>query len=343
MISFQSTIDLAPYTTFGVHANARLFVEITSEAELLELLASPEWSKYPHIFLGSGANILFTQDYPGIVVKVSLTGRKILKETSDSVELLVGAGENWNDLVLRTVQQWWGGLENLVGIPSSVGAAAVGNIGAYGIEAKDRITSVQGIDIHTWITKTLTSSECQFGYRESIFKHELKDSFVITGVCFRLEKFSPKYVFVTNYREIQTGLASIEGRLSLEKLALLITSIRDSKLPDRRTLGTAGSFFKNPIVSLDLFEYLREGYPNLVSFNIPDDKHHVKLSAGQLIELVGLKWHKQGNVGVYEKHALILVNYGEGTGHEIVNLAKVIQGKVKEKFWVSLESEVIYV
>lgn len=343
MITFQQNIHLASYTTFWVQAKAKLFVEITSEADFLELLDSPERKNNTHIFLGTGANILFTQDVDGLVVKIWITGKRIIENNNKQVIIEAWAWENWNDFVERTIDQGRAGIENMIAIPSSVWAAAFGNIGAYGMEAKDRIVSVTGINIATKETITLSNIECQFWYRESIFKNHFKDNFLITNVRFHLNIYTPDYILNTNYKDIQQYLTDSWAQVTPKTLAEAIKEIRASKLPDWKVLWTAGSYFKNPIISRERFDLLKSNFVHLVSFDIPNDPAYVKLSAGQLIELAGLKWYKKGNVGVYDKHALILVNYGWATWSEIIDLAGEIQDRVQEMFSVSLSPEVIYV
>lgn len=343
MINFQHNIDLVPYTTFWIQATAKLFIEIDSEDAFLELLETPEWKNNYHLFLGTGANILFTQDFDGLIVKVIIDGKHIIEQTDSSVVLEVGAGENRNNFVEWTINQWRAGLENMIAIPSSVWAAAFGNIGAYGMEAKDRIISVSGINTTTKEIITLSNSDCLFAYRESIFKQDLKDKFLITRVRFGLHTYNSQYTLNINYKDVQNYMADTWSEINIVTLSKAISEIRANKLPDRKVLGTAGSFFKNPTISKDRFDLLRTNFIHLVSFEIPGDQGYVKLSAGQLIEIAWFKWYKKGNVWVYDKHALILVNYGWATGQEIVNLAGEIQSKVQDMFGVSLSPEVIYV
>lgn len=343
MLNFQNNINLAPYTTFGVQAKAKLFVEVDSEASFLELLETPERKNNQHLFLGTGANILFTKDFDGLIVKINIKGKDIIEKTDTSVIIDVGAGEDWNEFVRWTIDQKWAGIENMVAIPSSVWAAAFWNIGAYGMEAKDRIISVHGINTATKEAITLSNIECLFGYRESIFKQQLKDNFLITKVRFGLHVYSDQYTLNTNYRDVQQWIADSWSKITLKTIAKAIAEIRSHKLPDRKVLGTAGSFFKNPMISKEKFALLKTNFVHLMSFDVADEPGYIKLSAGQLIEIAGFKGYKKGNAGVYNKHALILVNYWWATGREIVDLAGEIQSKVQETFSVSLSPEVIYV
>ena len=343
MLNFQENTDLIRYTTFWVQAKTKLFVEINSESDFLDLLETWEWKNNQHLFLGTGANILFTKDFDWLVVKINILWKNIVEKNDNNVVVEVGAGEDRNNFVERTIDQWWAWIENMISIPSSVGAAAFGNIGAYGMEAKDRIVSVSGINTTTKETTTISNSDCSFWYRESVFKQQFKDNFLITRVRFNLDVYTPDYILNTNYKDVQQYIADSRKEINIKTVSQAISEIRESKLPDRKTLWTAGSFFKNPIVSKERVALLRTNFVHLVSFDIPDDPAYVKLSAGQLIELAGFKWYKKGNVGVYDKHALILVNHGWATGKEIVDLAGEIQDSVQEMFWVSLSPEVIYV
>ncbi len=343
MLNFQQNIDLASYTTFWVQAKAKLFVEINSESDFLDLLETWEWKNNQHLFLGTGANVLFTRDFDWLIVKINILWKNTIEKNENNVVLEVWAGEDRNNFVNRTIDQWWAWIENMISIPSSVGAAAFGNIGAYGVEAKDRITSVVGIDTTTKKTITLSRDECGFWYRDSVFKTQFKDNFLITKVRFNLDVYSSNYILNTNYKDIQQYMADNGKNINIKTLSQAIVEIRANKLPDWKNLWTAGSFFKNPLVSREKVALLRTNFVHLVSFDIQNDPAYVKLSAGQLIELAGFKWYKKWNVGVYNKHALILVNYGWATGKEIVDLAGEIQNKVQEMFWVSLSPEVIYV
>jgi len=343
MVKFLTSVDMADHCTFGVHAVADFLVNISSEEELVELTQTPEWEKYPHILLGWGANILFTQDYHGIVVKNTIMGKTILQETEEFVDIEVGAGEDWNTFVHRTVDNNWWWVENLVAIPGTVGASPVQNIWAYGVEAKDTIISVQWINLATGKLETLSNEACDFGYRSSIFKDGLNWLFVVTKVVFHLEKVTVKYKFHTNYRDIEKALQGHKEILTVKRLADMIEKIRNEKLPDRHKLGTAGSFFKNPMVSkVQVAKIQSHGRTQLITFSLPEE-WFVKLSAGQLIELAWYKWFRTWDAGVYEHHALVLVNHWDAHGKDIAELAQAIQIKVKTMFGITLEPEVIYV
>lgn len=341
MLNFKYDVDLVPYTTFWVKAKARIFVEIESEESFLRLIKANEWKNNEHLFLGNWANILFRKDFDGLVVKVNIKGKKVINNWWNHVYVEAGSGEDRNDFVQWTIDRWFAGIENMIAIPSSVGAAAFWNIWAYGMEAKDRILSVHGIDTITWEIITLPNNECNFWYRDSIFKQ--KGDFFITKVTFELDVYDENYELNTNYRDIKQYIENNWRNIDIKELAKAITEIRTKKLPDRKSLGTAWSFFKNPIISRERLWFLKTTFYNIACFDIPWDPAYVKLSAWQLIELAWFKWYKKWNVGVYDKHALILINYGWATGREIIDLAGEIQDKVQKMFWVFLSPEVIYI
>lgn len=346
----QNDISLKPYNTFQIDTKAAFFVEIKNEEDIKNLISNEVRTSYPHLILGGGANVLFTKDYDGLVVKVSLLGKEITEEKDGFVYVKASAGEDRHETMMRMLNQGLVWCENLVYIPWQVGAAPVGNIGAYGKEAKDIIFSVEAIDLDTWEKKIFSNADCAFGYRDSVFKHNLKDRFLITAVIFQVKKDSKEYKPDVEYKDIQQALASqwLEQVSGLE-LANIIVEIRKHKLPDRHEIWTAGSFFKNPIVEKSAYENLLQKYPELIWREIDNleskiqNPKLIKLSAGQLIELAGMKWYREWYVGVSENHALVLINYWWWTGANIVNLAKTIQKKVLGQFAVRLEPEVLYV
>lgn len=322
MLQIQENISLKNYNTFHIDVKARFFVDVKSQEEFAELMETEIWSQYPHFFLWWGANILFTKNYPWIIIKVSLMGKEVVGEYDDHISIKVGAWESWPAFVNRCVEQGYQWLENLALIPWTVGASAVGNIGAYGTEAKDVIEEVECIMVNGECTmQTIKNAECKFAYRESIFKHALKDKVLITWVTFALKK--------------------VADTAPLKKAVADIVAQRQSKLPDPTQIGTAGSFFKNPIITEKVYLELKEKYPELISFPV-QATGEIKLSAGQLIELCGLKWYTQWNVGVSKNHALILINLWWGTGIEMMQLATHIVSEVEKKFNIGLEPEVIY-
>jgi len=342
-MQIQENISLKKYNTFQIDAKAAFFVEVKNNEDIQQLVSNEVWTRYPHLILGGGANILFTKDYAGLVVKVSLLWKEITEEKNNFIYVKVGAGEDWHETMMWMLEQKLVWCENLVYIPGTVGSAPVGNIWAYGKEAKDIIFSVEWVDLISGETKVLSNAECEFAYRDSIFKHDLKGRFLVTSVICKLQKETPEYQPDIEYKDIQQAMASqsLEKVSGLE-LANIIIELRKKKLPDRHEVWTAGSFFKNPIVDKSDYDNLLQKYPELIWWPT-DELLRIKLSAGQLIDLAGLKWYREWYVGVSENHALVLINYGWGTGANIVKLAKTIQKKVLSQFGIRLEPEVLYV
>lgn len=354
-MEIQKNISLKTYNTFAVDVQADNFVEIKNEEEIFDLIWTDVFATQSHLILGGGANILFTKNYEWLVIKISLLGKKIIKEEDNKVYIKVGAGENWHDFIMWTLEQWYVGAENLVLIPGEVWSAPVGNIWAYGKETKDIVYEVEGILLDTKEKKTRSNEECAFAYRDSIFKKELKNKVIITAVTFVLEKNSADYVPNIQYNDIQNSiwaLAIDPTEITAQEVANIIIEIREWKLPDWKKIGTAWSFFKNPIITKEHYEKLLVTYPEL-KWNevhgsescilnwIPQGGTAFKLSAGQLIDLAGCKWISEWPVGTYNNHALIIVNNGGATGEEIRAFAQSIQKKVLELFDVQLEPEVI--
>ncbi|MCF7835166.1 UDP-N-acetylmuramate dehydrogenase [Candidatus Gracilibacteria bacterium] len=342
LMIIQENISLKNYNTLGIEAKAKFFVVIKSEEELVELLDNKIWIENKRFILGGGANTLFKSDFDGLVVKNEMMGKEIIKEEGNDVQVRIGAGEDWPEFVDWCVEKNIGGIENLAMIPGCVGASPIGNIGAYGVEVKDLIESVEGINLESKEKKIYKNSECKFGYRDSIFKNELKDKFVVTGVIWKLKIANENYELNINYSDIKRKIDESNiniANLSVKDIAAMIRDIRNNKLPDWKVIGTAGSFFKNPVVNKSEFEKLKEKYDNLLGFDFEDK---IKLSAGQLIEMAGFKGMKVGNAGTYQYHALIIINEG-GSGQEVMEFASSIQSKVKEMFGVDLEPEVNYV
>ncbi|MCS6821815.1 MAG: UDP-N-acetylmuramate dehydrogenase [Microscillaceae bacterium] len=326
--------SLLHYNTFHVDASARYLIEVETEAELLAVLH--QFQKEKKLILGGGSNILFTQDFEGVVIKVNITGIKIIRENSNFIEVEVSAGENWHQFVLWAVQQGYGGIENLALIPGNVGASVIQNIGAYGVEVKETVEYVKAIRMVDFQNITLNHSDCKFGYRDSIFKHELKNQLVITKVGFRLSK-QPK--LNTSYADVQKWL--LEKNITeptLQTIVEAVMEIRQAKLPNPSELGNAGSFFKNPIISCTHFERWAKNYQKVPHFQV--DTNFVKVPAGWLIEQCGWKGKQIGCVGVYPKQALVLTNLGNAQGKEIYEVAQQIQASVSKKFDIWLETEV---
>ncbi|HNR73356.1 MAG: UDP-N-acetylenolpyruvoylglucosamine reductase [Bacteroidetes bacterium OLB12] len=337
MIAIEENKDLAPLTTFGVKATARYFSSITSLAGLTELLKHPVYQNNKRLILGGGSNVLFTSDYAGLVIQNELKGIAIKQETDNSIDIEVMAGENWHNLVLYCVQHNWGGIENLSLIPGTVGAAPIQNIGAYGVEVKEVIKSVTGVDLDTGLTKTWLNQECDFGYRDSVFKRKLKEKFFISSITLTLSK---------KLHRINTSYGAINDVLkqqhitspTIQQVSEAVIQIRKSKLPDPTVIGNAGSFFKNPTITPSHYQQLQKTYPDIPGYNSVNQE--VKVPAGWLIEQCGWKGKRVGNVGVHTQQALVLVNYTNGTGKEIFSLALQIISSVKEKFNIELICEV---
>jgi len=335
-MQLSEQISLLPFNTFKIAAKAKLFSVFSSIEELFQLLNSPLAMRHPLLILGGGSNILLTKDFNGLVLKNEITGIEIIKEDSEHFYIKTGAGENWHQFVMYCVNNNFAGVENLSLIPGNNGASPMQNIGAYGVEIKDVFYELEAFHIHDKTMQRFTLEDCKFGYRDSVFKNKYKGQFVITSVTYKLNK-QPKYN--TSYGAIQQELEKMEVReLSIAAISQAVINIRSSKLPDPRELGNAGSFFKNPQVLKQKFQQLQQWYPTIPSF--PLDTNYVKLPAGWLIEQCGWKGYRKGDAGCYSKQALVLVNYGNATGHEIYALSEEILQSVKAKFDIELEREV---
>lgn len=336
-VSIQQNASIKHLNAFGIEAKADHFAVIENTQQLIELLSIQNTHNLPKLILGEGSNILFTKNYAGLVIKNGIKGIQHLDEDNDHYWIKAGAGENWHEFVLYCIQRGYGGLENLSLIPGSVGAAPIQNIGAYGVELKDFLFQLEALNLQTGSIRTFTNAECQFGYRDSTFKNLHKDQYVILNVVFRLNK-NPK--FHIDYGNLKETLQSMHtGQLNIKAISDAVIHIRRSKLPDPKKLGNAGSFFKNPVIPYTQFQELQTVFSQIPHF-LTDNQDLIKLSAAWLIEQCGWKGKRLGNVGVYEKQALILVNYGNGSGLEILELAKEIQSSVKSKFGIALEPEV---
>lgn len=328
--------SLKEHNTFGMDVSCTYFAEVETNLEIKELLSERRFKNLQKLILGSGSNILFTKDYDGLVI--TQTSNKITIQSEDDNYIFIAAdgGVLWHDFVMFCVNKNLGGIENLSLIPGKVGAAPIQNIGAYGQELADVFHSLKGIHLDELTEVEMNKSDCRFGYRDSIFKEELKNKFIITEITLRLDK-SPK--LNTNYWAIRDELSkSGKTDLTTKDVSEIICSIRKSKLPDPQVLGNAGSFFKNPEISSEQQIQLKKEFNDIPGFNIPNSK--TKIPAGWLIEHCGFKGMKFGNVGVHEKQALVIVNYGNGKPNDIITLKNNIQSKVKEKFNIDLEEEV---
>lgn len=334
-MKFERHKSLVNHNTFGLDVAAKEFVEVSSIEDIQSLIKQGVFLQ-PFFILGGGSNILFTKDFEGTVVQNCIKGIDVLNETAEVVDVFIGGGENWHQTVLHCVSQNWGGIENLSLIPGCVGAAPIQNIGAYGVELKDVVTKVHFIDLVSGDVKSLESNQCQFGYRHSIFKQTLKNKIFITGIELRLTKI---HELSLDYGAIQDQLVIDNiSEPTIKDVSNAVITIRQSKLPDPAVLGNSGSFFKNPIIPLELFQNIKKTNPSINSY--PVDDRHVKIAAGWLIEQCGWKGKKVGNTGSHAKQALVLVNYGGASGNEILSLSKEIIESVKEAFNVTLEPEV---
>ena len=335
-MQIKSNISLKSLNTFGIEAKARYFTEIQSIENIFSLLQSTEYNNNTHLILGGGSNLLLTQDVNALVIKNNLKGISIIKETDDNVWVKCSAGEVWHEFVLWCIAHNFGGLENLSLIPGYTGASPMQNIGAYGVEIKDTFYELEAIDLTSGNKHVFSKSDCEFGYRESVFKHRLKNKFIITSVTFQLSK---KPAFHIEYGAIKQELDRMGiSELNIKAISQAIINIRTSKLPNPKEIGNAGSFFKNPEVSSTIYLRLQKEFPNIVAY--PLENSNYKLAAGWLIEQCGLKGFQIGDAGVHKLQALVLVNYGKATGKEIYDLSTHVLQTVQAKFGVSLEREV---
>ncbi|MGG8495044.1 UDP-N-acetylmuramate dehydrogenase [Tenacibaculum sp. TC6] len=332
-MEIQHNISLKDYNTFGIDVNAKRFISIDFLYNLQQLLKQEQ-----ELFvISGGSNMLLTRDIEALVVHLNLKGISIDNEEERFVDLTVNAGENWHEFVLWCISLNYGGIENLSLIPGNVGTCPIQNIGAYGVEVKDVITKVNAVEIKTGKLVSFTNEECEFGYRNSIFKNQAKGKYIITSVSFKLTK---------NIHNLNTTYGAIEKELEAKKIITptikdisdIVIAIRQSKLPDPKEIGNSGSFFKNPVISKKHYETLLEKFPTIPCYGISETE--VKVPAGWLIEQSGFKGKRIGNYGVHNKQALVLVNYGGATGEEIYQLAKLIQKTILDKFSIPLEIEV---
>ena len=334
-MKLYENVSLKPYNTFGLDVKARYFSPFSSLEQLQEALTLPQSSHNP-LVLGGGSNMLLTKDVDGIMLKNEVTGIEVTGEDGEHVYVKAGAGVNWHQFVLYCIGHNYAGVENLSLIPGNVGASPMQNIGAYGVEIKDVFHELEAFHIQDRALKTFTLQDCQFGYRESVFKRQYRNQFVITSVTYRLNKVPN---FNTSYGAIKQELEKMGvTELSIQAISQAVINIRSSKLPDPKEVGNAGSFFKNPQVPNAQYEALKKEHPQIVAF--PVDEGHTKLAAGWLIEQCGWKGYRKGDAGCYPKQALVLVNYGGATGEEIFQLSEEIIESVKKRFGVELEREV---
>ncbi|WP_299061382.1 UDP-N-acetylmuramate dehydrogenase [uncultured Polaribacter sp.] len=332
-MNIQQNISLKKFNTFGISVNAKRFISVDSVYLLQQILKQEK-----DIFLISGgSNMLLTKDIEKLVIHIDFKGISIDREDENNVYLTVNAGENWHEFVLWTINNDFGGIENLSLIPGNVGTCPIQNIGAYGVEVKDVITKVEALEIETGKLVSFSNEVCDFGYRNSIFKNEEKGKYIIVAVSFKLTK--NKHTLNTSYGAIETELKSKNiDSPSLKDVSDAVIAIRKSKLPDPKEIGNSGSFFKNPVISKEQFLELKKEKPNVPSYTV--SKTEIKVPAGWLVEQSGFKGKRFGDAGVHEKQALVLVNYGNASGIEIYKLAKKIQETVLSNFGIPLEIEV---
>ena len=342
MMKIEENISLKKYNTFGIEASSRYFLELNSTNEIKEFISEKGFFDTPQLILGGGSNLLLTQNYDGIVLKNNLKGIELINEDDNYFFVKCAAGENWHQFVLHCIANNYAGVENLSLIPGCVGASPMQNIGAYGVEVKDVFYSLEAYHIHDKKIVSFTLNDCEFSYRESIFKKKFRNQFVITGVTFRLNRIP---AFNISYGAIGQELEKMGVKdLSLQSVSQAVINIRSSKLPDPAVIGNAGSFFKNPEIGSHEFHELTRRFPGIVGYNLP--KGNVKMAAGWLIEQcgpsAGVTWKgfRKGDAGCHEKQALVLVNYGNAAGSEIYDLSEEILQRVKVKFGVTLEREV---
>ena len=333
MVRFEENFLLKNYNTFGLPAKCRYFFEFTEADDLPEFLNSfGLWKTIPHLFLGGGSNLLFTGDFTGIVFSPDIHGINFIDENENHVWIEAGAGEAWDELVEYAVNKGYGGLENLSSIPGKVGASAVQNIGAYGVEIGELIEYVKGFDLETFDFCEIPVAQCEYLYRDSVFKNRLSQRFIVTSVVYRLSKFP---AFKLDYGDLRN---EIDGDPDIKKVRDAIIKIRKRKLPDIKCIGNAGSFFKNPVISGEELRALQVLYPDIPVYYIENDSF--KIAAGWLIEKCGWKGFRKGDVGVHERQALVIVNFGTATGKQIADLSVEISKSVMERFAIALEPEV---
>ena len=328
--------SLKNHNTFGVDVKSKLFVDINSENDLLKIFSDKNLKEEKKIILGGGSNILFTKDFEGLVIKISISGIDVVEENNDDVLIETGSGVIWDDLVKFCVRNNFGGIENLTLIPGTVGAAPIQNIGAYGQELSNTFVSLHGFFIGDFEQKEFSKEECNFSYRSSIFKEKYKNEFIINSIRLSLSKNLKANL---SYKSLQDYLSKngIQNP-TLNEVSQAVAAIRTSKLPDPKTIGNAGSFFKNPVIRNDFFNKIKSEYQDVISFTATGET--TKISAGWLIEKCGWKGKRLGDVGTYPEHALVICNYGNASGAEILEFAMRIKEEVQAKFGIALEEEV---
>ena len=332
----EENVSLKSYHTFGIDVKARYLIHCSHIHDICDAVHFQKSKEIPLLILGSGSNLLFTESFEGVVLKINLLGKEKTQETEGWVWVKAAAGENWHDFVQYCIANDWGGVENLSLIPGTVGAAPMQNIGAYGVEIKETFSYLEAYHIATGQIHRFGNTECKFGYRESIFKNEVKKQYIITSVVFKLSK---NHRLNFSYGDIQMILAQEGLSPSIANIGAAVSAIRRSKLPNPSEIGNAGSFFKNPYIEKKQFEALKVHYPFMPSYPTHDE-NWVKIPAAWLIENCGWKGYREGDAGVHSKQALVLVNYGNATGKEIAELSEKIKSSVAKKFGIILHTEV---
>jgi len=334
-VNITQHTSLKSYNSFGITAYAKHFISISSTEELKEVLSLKNYPK--KFILGGGSNMLLTKNLDALVIHINNKGKQCISEHKNHVVVEANAGENWHEFVLWCIENNYGGIENLSLIPGNVGTAPIQNIGAYGIELKDCFVGCKAIHIETLQERYFDIEDCEFGYRNSVFKNKLKGQYIITSVLFRLT--SKTHIINTSYGAIQQELDAMQiTEPSIKNVSDAVIAIRQRKLPDPKEIGNSGSFFKNPVISTEQFETLQANFPNIPSYKLSEDL--IKIPAGWLIEHAGFKGKRLGDYGVHDKQALVLVNHGNAKGKDIFKLSKLIQATISRIFNINLEAEV---
>lgn len=331
-LNFQKNFSLRSYNTFGINVQSKQFIGVKNTEELQYVLRHKKNEKT--LILGGGSNLLLTEDFEGLTVRIESKGIQIIEENEKFATVRVAAGENWHEFVLWCLENDLGGVENLALIPGSVGAAPIQNIGAYGVELKSVFLSCEAIAIDNGTTMIFDKAGCQFGYRNSIFKNQLKGQYIITSVNFLLNK--APHTINASYKGLREKME--KKNKTIQNVAKAVIAIRSEKLPDPKEIGNSGSFFKNPVITEAQFKNLQNQYPNIPHY--PDNASKIKIPAAWMIDTLGLKGFRNGDAGIHKNQAMVLVNYGNATGKDIKALAEKIQSEVAKKFGVNLTAEV---
>lgn len=331
----QHNISLKNYNTFGIDVKARHFISVSTLSELIAVL---QLKDYPtKLILGGGSNMLLTKNVDALVIHINIKGTSVLEEKPNHILVKANAGENWHEFILWSLDNNFGGLENMSLIPGNVGTSPIQNIGAYGVELKDYFISCEALNLSTLEIEVFKNEDCNFGYRNSIFKNERKGKYIITSVVFKLSINT--HTLHTSYGAITSQLETMQiSNPTIKDVSNAVIAIRQSKLPDPKEIGNSGSFFKNPVISNEAFKQLKQSFPNVP--NYPVSENEIKIPAGWLIETAGFKGKTFGNYGVHKKQALVLVNYGGAKGEDILALSKIIQKTIYRIFNISIEAEV---